>query len=351
MKFKIVILLLCSVIILSCKKDIVAPQEQIVTGRRDYTWKVDTIHIDPFQHLDRIWGNSPSDVWAVGTTGIWHFNGSNWTTTGQLAGANLSSVFGFSSSDVWIGTSPGGPIYHYEGANWSLFGDFHLSGYSLTYISDIWGDSPQNVFAVGGVGNPNTSGKAVILKYDGTKWSFLDIPNITASFFKIVKSSNETGKYYLSGETVLYDTTTNPVTITGFIEKLYEFDGTNNVREIFSSKSEQRTAYEVDGRVYFTAGVKNTIWKYSGTDFSVWYSNPDYTIGALFGRNEKDIFAWVAYHGNYQKCILGHYNGSDIQSLYEADTFYDCAVFQSDVFLIIDGKTRGVAHGTLAKTK
>ncbi len=331
-----------------CKHGAIGPDEggSYPSGRRDYLWKVDTLQIDPFQYLQGLWGTSPNDVWAVGTAGIWHFDGTSWSQVGHFSGLNLSTIFGISRSDAWIGTSPGGTIYRYNGSQWNTFGDYHLQGFSLCYINSIWGSSSTNVYAVGCVGNPNTSGRGTILKFDGTTCSYMRIPNISVSFNKIVKATNESGNYYLWGEEVLYDTTTNPVTILGFVEKAYEYDGSTSVREIFSSTAETRIPYEAGGKVYFTSGG-HSVWKWTNNSFVEWYYNSDYSMGLTFGRSENDLFFWSGYQGSFSPLILAHYNGSDISPLYKARAFWGCTVFNNDVFIIIDGDVRGIARGTL----
>ena len=41
------------------------PVDNIQSGRRDYEFTFDTVKV-PFSYLSRIWGTSPTDVWAVG---------------------------------------------------------------------------------------------------------------------------------------------------------------------------------------------------------------------------------------------------------------------------------------------
>jgi len=333
----------------SCKEKIIEEnQEIIVPGQRDYVWKIDTLQLDPFEWLGPLWGSSPNDVWATGTAGMWHYNGQSWKSVGHFSGLNWSNIFGFSSTNIWATTSVAGRIYHYDGNNWNMVGEYKYPGYSLTYIEGIWGDSPNNIYAVGAVGNPNISPKGVILHFNGTKWDWVNIPNIEAGFFKIVKDSKGSGKYYLYGENVLFDTTTNPVTIVGFVEKLFEYDGQTNIKEIFSSSTETRWAFEIGGKVYFSSSGKTTIWKYRNGTFEVWkdFSNTNYSIGSLIGRSEADLFCYSSYNRNYNKSILTHYNGTDLEPLFEADNFYGLKIVGSDVFVVVEGSVRGIARGT-----
>jgi hypothetical protein len=53
--------------------------DNVKPGRRDYSWRVDTID-SPNNSFSCIWGSSPTDVWVGGKGGVtsydrlWHFN-------------------------------------------------------------------------------------------------------------------------------------------------------------------------------------------------------------------------------------------------------------------------------------
>jgi hypothetical protein len=117
-------------------------------------------HDDSFYGLSNVW-----DVWecrqdsifAVGLNGkILHYDGVEWSA---MASGTTNDIFrgvwGSSCDDVFV-VSMEGRIFHYNGTAWSLM----VSGFQALY--GIWGSSGDNVFAVGGDG---------ILKYDGTAWS------------------------------------------------------------------------------------------------------------------------------------------------------------------------------------
>jgi hypothetical protein len=348
---KIISLIIIFLLLLvSCKENVNSPDdENSIPGRRDYVWKIDTLNLDPFEDLDKLWGSSAEDIWAMGSAGLWHFDGNSWEKFGNFSGMNWSGIYGFSSSNIWASTSTAGRIYHYDGSNWNMVNEFNFPGYSLTYITDIYGDSPNNIFAVGAIGNPLTSGKGLILKYNGTNWSKVNIPDVEAIFHRIIKDAKGSGKYYMFGEKVIWDTTTNPPTLVAFIEKDFEFNGLTNVQEIFSSQDEARFVNAINGRAYFTASLRSQIWKYSNNEFSVWkdFSNTGYTVGNIFGRSESDIFCYSSFNNNFSKLILAHFNGTDIQQIYEADSFNGYALFENDIFIISEGQVRGIAHGKL----
>src|SRR5690554_234536 len=83
----------------SCDNSIVDPPED-QPGRRDYVWTVDTINY-PGKTLYRIWGSSPTDIWAVSAGGditkdIHHFDGTRWATGQYMIPRSPYSIYGFS---------------------------------------------------------------------------------------------------------------------------------------------------------------------------------------------------------------------------------------------------------------
>ncbi len=117
--------------------------------------------------LRAVWGSSRSSVWIVGTEevfqngptwrgGIWHYNGTAWSSVPISTVAGLSGIWGSSSSDVWA-VGGAGTILHYNGSSWSQV----ASGTSAS-LRDVWGTSASNVWIVGDGGT--------ILHYNGSSW-------------------------------------------------------------------------------------------------------------------------------------------------------------------------------------
>ena len=125
-----------------------------------------------------VWGSGPSDVYAVGhdmasdpgVGVVLHYDGATWSPVFQQDGLVPNAVWGTSATDVFLAgfqvtqKSDGeftvtSAIWHYDGSTWSPMdlpkGD--------EVLSDIWGTSPSDVFAVGDRG--------LILHYDGTMWT------------------------------------------------------------------------------------------------------------------------------------------------------------------------------------
>jgi hypothetical protein len=63
--------------------------------------------------VSSVWGNSASDVFAVGGSHILHYDGSSWSALNNgPMDRGLGSVWGSSSSDVFA-VGDGGTIIHY----------------------------------------------------------------------------------------------------------------------------------------------------------------------------------------------------------------------------------------------
>jgi len=267
-----------------------------------------------------IWGSSSSDVHAVGEGGtILHYDGSTWsgmssgTTTGELMsvwGSSSSNVFAVGGYSWWDGITShsASTILHYDGSSWSEMG----SGAPLT-LSSIWGSSSSDIYAVGGYwwwsssgGEYETHSESVILHYDGSSWS----PVLADSGYALQavwgSSSNDifavggwgdpTGTYYI----------------------ILHYDGTNwsqmgngtgyTLRAVWGSSSNDVFAVgdwsNPDGNYYI-------ILHYDGISWSQMDSGTGYGLRGIWGISSSDVFA-VGTSGTYpnQWGLILHYDGS-----------------------------------------
>jgi hypothetical protein len=74
------------------------------------------------EQVSAVWGAGADDVWVVGTNpeGLpvtCHWNGSAWTTAS--APAQLQSLAGKATNDIWAGASDGS-LYHWDGSSWTV---------------------------------------------------------------------------------------------------------------------------------------------------------------------------------------------------------------------------------------
>jgi hypothetical protein len=147
------------------------------------------------------WGFAPDDLYAVAGTSLLHWDGAAWSavgTGGAIAPSDLTSIWGTSGGDLWLGDSQNGHVFHWNGTAWStgitqtvavsdlwgvggapggavfaggVFGFDRWSGVAWTDISDsvvsqasgIWGFGPDDVWAVGDF--------ATLAHWDGAAWT------------------------------------------------------------------------------------------------------------------------------------------------------------------------------------
>lgn len=98
-----------------------AQPNDIVLHWDGQTWTQDPLPGPPLgRSLNKIWGASPDDLYAVGEAGtVWHRKGGAWTLESEppVATSTLLTVFGCSASDVYaVG---GNSVIHSDGAAWS----------------------------------------------------------------------------------------------------------------------------------------------------------------------------------------------------------------------------------------
>ena len=64
-------------------------------------------------------GFAPDDLYAVSDTDLLHWDGAAWTvidTAGAIDPSELTSMWGTSGGDLWLGDSQNGRVFHWDGA-------------------------------------------------------------------------------------------------------------------------------------------------------------------------------------------------------------------------------------------
>ncbi len=325
---------------ISCSRQITEPVDDSTPGRRDYVWTADSIKI-PFNLLQRIWGSSPTDIWAVGPGGgldqtIWHYDGTKWKTDGVSRNIAPWSVFGFANNDVWI-CGEEGKIWHFDGSNWQQSGQFQTNDISAI-MEDIWGITPSDIYATGFT-MINNNRLAIIMHYNGKSWENCNVPKINYELNRVVGIHVDSGKR---------------MAILGFapgsLNGLFIFDGGSSLVRIYEAADEISTwnyCQNINNELFYTIG--NTINTYSGNSFHRFLQIDNSKFGCqIFGRSRKDIFIRM-FDG------IAHYNGSDIQYLYKFTgniSIRDAAVFDNEVFFLASDLTNDfniIYHGKLQR--
>jgi len=302
-KLSITIILLTSLLI-SCEGSILEPE--IPAGRRDYTIVVDTIDMQPLQ-FNTVWGSSMDNLWAGGYK-FWNYNGSKWSSHFDTHAYGINAINGLSESNIWA-VNHEGHIYHYDGLNWELNYRHGPDGNNPYFLADIWIDSPNNVYAVGGKFIRNGL-QGIVLKYSSGEWKEVEIDSIK-TFFRRIKKGNAGSKYYLIGNNV---DLTYPDS-----SRIFELNGTK-LKEIYLGepfKESQPHINVINGNIYFS--FNKTIHKYWNNQF-IPVRNIDHpdVLNFFYGRSLNDLILPTAYG-------IMHYDGRSIEYIYKNPSFFGYA--------------------------
>lgn len=336
-KIFVVVFSLTVLVLYSCNSNPVDSPPK--PGRRDYTWTIDELNPGKETlYLMRIWGASATDVWAVGTsswtaTSLWHYNGVQWRCDSIPRNINPTGLFGINGNEIWLGNG-NSTIWKYDGTKWLQFGEYKVNGYDRTCINSFDGTSRENIYGVGfaDVYNSNTY-KAVIMHFNGSSWSFVNIPDTKVSF-ESAQIDPKSGVLVISG--MIYDP-------SGFVPKVYCWDGKDLVDLPFNGNGDTFVA-RLGDEIFVSAGSK--IYKYSNKQLSLWQDNTNTSVGERLwcGRSRNDFFIQDA-NG------ISHYDGTDFSLLFKTNLgMWRGIVFEKDVFFIGYDHTTGkdyVIHGQL----
>jgi hypothetical protein len=318
--------------------------DNIVPGRRDYNWTVDTLDA-PDNFYYGMWGSSPTDVWTVSASNweksIYHFNGDNWVSSQVIGLFGLKGLCGFSADNIYVGAD-NGAIWRFNGNTWNLSVKLKKEGTDYFVIQNIWGESPNDIYVVGG--SPDSIGgfnNSVIAHFLNNKWTMLntdDIIGIVGNLFKNNFDSNIYLNTYRVGNGLYYDSTLIYEYKQGILKQLYSSVWTKGTQSDLSL---------IDGEVYFVLGNRIAIRRNNQFQTVLNVNNPNF-YQRIWGRNSKDIFLLMTDG-------LVHYNGNDLEYLFyfkvtPATQIYGAALFPKEAFfLVYEAQTRQklIYHGKL----
>jgi hypothetical protein len=151
------------------RSDVWVVGDDAIIGHYDGTTWTRTIAGSPFK--TSIWGSGPTDIYALDTFDLTHFDGSTWSEVALDAGAaGGAQVWGTNASDVWVMTDSS-DLSHFDGVSWQtvetdLVGD----------LAAVWGPASDDLWAVGSAGS--------IAHYDGTAWREVTHQQIGAPYLR-----------------------------------------------------------------------------------------------------------------------------------------------------------------------
>jgi hypothetical protein len=338
MKFLILVFFVSTALLLLNNCDSTEPVDDLKPGRRDYVWTVDTIPVANAVMKD-MWGSSPTDIWICGDAddrrqSLWHYDGTNFTPYNEYI-LSATSFCGFSQNNIWMATSTGW-IWHYDGLSWKKDTVLTLEGYNDVVIQQLCGTAQNNIYATG-MANSLDDYRGVIARYDGNKWTYINIPYIRVNFYDI-KYDSELSTFLISGAN--FDN-------IGKDERLYSLKN-NKLTEIYSGTS-GRYLGKIDNRVYIFGNKK--IYKYNGSSLELWIdmSNTNY-LGIVSGRSEKDLFCNTLDYEN-DLYGVGHWNGTDLATLYKSKFKIQRTLFFENEVIFFNGNYENNFINAIVKGK
>jgi hypothetical protein len=125
-----------------------------------------------------VWGSGPNDIFAVGRysgigspSGIWRWNGDQWTSMSISETHDLQAVWGSGPDDVYaVGRTflgNAGVVVHWDGGEWQTLS----ADTARPSLYGIWGSGPTNIFASGVVFGVNSQG--AFAHWNGLRWTNL----------------------------------------------------------------------------------------------------------------------------------------------------------------------------------
>jgi len=283
-------------------------------GNRNYEWELDTLNM-PMNYLSAVWGATADDVWAIGGGGtqydrLLHYDGTKWSTyTKEVIWCSGFTVFGFSADDVWMGGGAGwlergAGIWHYDGVEWTQNYVYSIEEtYHSINVCDIWGPSPDDVYACGRVVFDDGNGgicKGFVLHYDGVKWQKIVQADFNSEFLRIRKEKDNV---------YVFSYGLNRETGDGDVEFYQVKD--NELIKMYSNKESEinwASMSNIDGKIYFVIGRE--VFRYQEKKFRLFLSIDNVNFYTqVTGRNEKDLF--IAMSDG-----IAHYNGTDVEYIY-----------------------------------
>jgi hypothetical protein len=150
------------------RSDVWVIGDDAIIGHYDGTAWRRTLAGSPFK--TSIWGSGPTDIYALDTFALVHFDGSAWNEVPLDAASGGSQVWGTSASDVWVLTDSS-DLSHFDGASWQssevdLVGD----------LAAVWGPASNDLWAAGSAG--------AIAHYDGQSWREVTHQQIGAPYLR-----------------------------------------------------------------------------------------------------------------------------------------------------------------------
>jgi hypothetical protein len=270
-------------------------------------------YVDTSYWFNGIWGSSPT-IFAVGTC-IVHYDGEFWEQQNSATDAMLKKVWGSSPSDVFA-VGDNGTIIHYDGASWSP----HESGTTVP-LSQVWGSGPDDVYAFGD-DFPGSSHYNRILHYDGLSWSQQAIDSTLLLLDLAGTGPHDAYLVGMGGVILHYDGTSASLVTKGtrkHLESLWgcsatdiyavgdtilHYDGASWTEVSSPTEEGLKSIWGSDCSTIYAVGYNGTIVHFDGSSWKSVASPTTEPLTGVWGSSADDIFA-VGYDG-----VVVHFDGA-----------------------------------------
>ena len=234
--------------------------------------------------LSAVWGSASDDIFVVGGSPgqgeVHHFDGATWSEMEIPSVPLLVWVFGFGPRDVFAVGENGGAI-HYDGTSWRL-----LDTGSTADLWGVWGPSREELWVVG---SDSQLAEPVILRFDGSRFSPVTIPDNDRGATALFKVWGIGSKVFAVGENGLIlqysngdwfqvpagaDANDDFVSLWGTSEtnivavggrssaRIARYDGTQWNTELFSGTPGLNAVYMVDADEAIVGGTNGYAGRY-----------------------------------------------------------------------------------------
>jgi hypothetical protein len=260
--------------------------------------------------LNDVW-TSGSAAFAVGNGGVILRRGASWTTDASNTAVDLRGVWGQSTSDIWaVGNS--GTVVRYNGASWSAMMPGVFSGGILRQVVGSGGtvyidDSAGGIFAYNGSfsltrrvvtddlygmavvsGTPFIAGNnngGMVLRYNGTAWV-----------------SDGTG---VDGFRAVSGSGTNDLWAVGEAGTIWQSDGSPWQPRSIGTAVALNSVYAQDGQNVWAVGSGGAIMRYNGSFFNLESPATSAILYGISGTSSSDV--WAVGAGG----VILHYDGAN----------------------------------------
>jgi hypothetical protein len=302
------------------------------SGSRNYEWTSDTIPFSSGNVYWYMWGSSSNDIWITGICNddkenLLHYNGK------QFIDCNINvtcprSLSGTNRDDIWL-TAHFGEFWYYNGTGWEMKQKVTVDGFDMgVLLCGITSVTKNEYYACGFVSRSDGYYKALLYKYDGQKWSLVNIPELHTSFQSIYYD-NATGHLIIRAESLHG--------IRG-IKSVYSY--CNGHLETVLPDVQLESIQKMGGRIVVTLyenGIYN-LYKYNSNKFDKILSVDSRFKANMGGRNLNDIFFYSIHNGKYG---IGHYDGYDFSCFFPVNADLDNSQYfdNQSIFMMEDFET------------